>query len=847
MKTQQKIHKRKHTTLLYGIILGVALTILSTTYAASPWFSGRTINGQTEPMSYVKSKSDVEMVEQFNAAAEAYNSASTTGLIDVVISIYTNWAGDNDGNKQGGAGNAEQDTIEKIVHYFANGVYEMTDGSHKLRNVYIFQDGLSASHADIVWTRIGGPHVPYKGGIGTSGGHVNMFDIFKNGSRNAAGVYSDKDLLADQEGAGYTLAHEWGHYFFGVYDEYKIQNTDVTVNPAIMNSQWNARGGDYKWLNFSIAYQAANPNGPYVNTRMTAQHRSFAKSCWETIASNTTGDSTNLTLGVRIYYPEVGAVAPVGTNTPAINLPSAQATNMLNIMWMSSNVLIQIVIDKSGSMSGTIGAAKTAARMLVDLVKVNNYVGVIAYSSGATTLVPITKIEGTNTRTTIKAAISTLTASGSTAIGTAAQAALNGILASSVSNVTRAVFLLTDGHSNTGVDPLSVIPAYQNAKVPIIGFGYGSSVDPKLPQMALSTGGKYYSSPTTLPSIASAFQDAKSYVSSAPTVASNKTNVKGKEGKSKRVKAKFPIDSTLSSFNLVIACTGTTDVSTFQLRGPKKQIVPPTNIESDGAEKLIHFSVNNAKAGIWKIKGKVESNSEFAYQVGGTQNETTYSLDAFSAGGFTVTSPAPIMITAMLRKDLSIKKARINAVITEPGGSKWYVKKLQNSEGGIYTAPFSMYTGNGSYEVEVHATSRGGKYTYDGSSLSLPENSDIQPKIRDSRVRENFTRTARFNVNVVNVGYTPNNAITGKPTFKWPIRTDAKGYKLEVEDASDNIVMKKSISKKKGSYTHKKSLPGGSYRWRIGTKVHVPKPPKSSKEAKATETIWSSWVYFTQT
>jgi len=763
MKTQHKIHKRKHTTLFYAIILGVALTILSTTFAASPWFSGRTINGQTEPMSYVKNKSDVEMVEQFNAATEKYQAASTTGLIDVVISIYTNWAGDNDGNKQGGAGNAEQDTIEKIVQYFANGVYEMTDGSHKLRNVYIFQDGLSASHADIVWTRLGGPHVPYKGGIGTSGGHVNMFDIFKNGSY-AGGVYSDYNLLADQEGAGYTLAHEWGHYFFGVYDEYKLQNTDVTVKPAIMNSQWNAKGGDYRWLNFSIAYQAANPNGPYVDTKMTAQHRAFAKSCWETIASDTTGDSTNLLLGVRIYYPEVGAVAPVGTNTPAINLPSAQATNMLNIMWMSSNVLIQIVIDTSGSMSGTLEAAKTAARMLVDLVKENNYVGVIAYSSSVTTLIPITKIESTNTRTTIKAAINTLSAGGYTAIGDAAQVALNGILASSVSNVTRAVFLLTDGHSNTGVDPLSVIPAYQNAKVPIIGFGYGSSVDPKLPQMALSTGGKYYSSPTTLPSIASAFQDAKSYVSSAPTVASNKTNVKGKEGKSKRVKAKFPIDSTLASFNLVIACTGTTDVSTFQLRGPKRQIVSPTNIESSGA----------------------------------------------------------------------------------PDGSKWYVKKLQNNDGGIYTAPFSMYTGNGSYEVEVHAASRGGKYTYDGSSLSLPINSDTQPKIRDSRVREKFTRTARFNVNVVNVGYTPNSTVTGNPTFKWPISTDAKGYKLEVEDSSDNIVLKKSISKKKGSYTHKKSLPSGSYRWRIGTKVKIPKPPKSSKETKATETTWSSWIYFTQ-
>ncbi len=826
---------------LYSLIAALIVCSL-VSEAANPWLSGRSMNDQTEPLSFITTKSPEELAWEYNSALRYAPSASSTGLLDLVISIHTNWHGDNKGNVQGGADNAEQDKIERIVQYFADAVYEMSDGGHRLRNVYIYQKGKSANIADIVWSRRGHPHVPYKGGVAMPGGHVNMYDIFKDGE----GAGHDHDMLADEDGSGYTLAHEWGHYFYGLYDEYKLNATDVPVVPAIMNSQWNARGGVYKWLNCSIAWQAANPNGPFVNTKMTNQHRKFNESCWETLARSTTADPTNLTLGTRVYYPEVGAKAPSSTNTPALNLPNAAAREKLNIIWMSSNVVIQIVIDRSGSMSGTLGNAVTAAKLLVDLVEMDSYVGVIDYDDIVTTLVPITHITNEALKTSIKTQIDTLYARGATAIGNAALTALNGILAHNASNATRAVFLLTDGYSNTGIDPLSVIPLYQNAKIPIIGFGYGGSVDPSLPQMALATGGKYYASPTTLASIAGAFQDANAYVSASPTVAAGSSMVKGKPGKTGSFKDTFLIDSTVPAFDLVVTCNGTIVSNSFVLQAPDKQTYSPKSYEQSGAESLVLFSVNGAKAGKWKINGGAAGGSAISYQISGKQDQQSYALNAYSAAGSSVQFPNPIQIGAQLQKDLPIKRARLSAVVTSPDGTQWPIKKMENNGAGLYTASFMQFTGNGSYAVEVYAESRGARFTYDGASLSIPLVPADKPEklLKDQKIREKFTRIATFQVNVDNVSLSPNGVVSGIPVFMWPLSANARGYKLEVETISAEPFMKKSVSRRKGFYEPNKPLPPGTYRWRIGTKFKIPKA--KAFNGRKTDTIWSSWTYFTQ-
>lgn len=89
------------------------------------------------------------------------------------------------------------------------------------------------------------------------------------GSRTSMySVFSSVNFIstANHEEGGYILAHEFGHYFYGVYDEYcyfghngvKWTWIDLAAanrtTPCIMNSQWDADGRDYRWLNHSIRY-----------------------------------------------------------------------------------------------------------------------------------------------------------------------------------------------------------------------------------------------------------------------------------------------------------------------------------------------------------------------------------------------------------------------------------------------------------------------------------------------------------------------------------------------------------------------------------------------------------------
>lgn len=109
----------------------------------------------------------------------------------------------------------------------ADGVYEATEGAQKLRKVRIFRKSAKHSVADIIWDALGHPSAHINGIVDT-GGHIYMFDVFKDGK----GKGVNHDLLTDRIGAGYTLAHEFGHYALGVYDEYVLQTGDVPVSPS---------------------------------------------------------------------------------------------------------------------------------------------------------------------------------------------------------------------------------------------------------------------------------------------------------------------------------------------------------------------------------------------------------------------------------------------------------------------------------------------------------------------------------------------------------------------------------------------------------------------------------------
>ncbi|MBN2003182.1 MAG: hypothetical protein JXA21_07470 [Anaerolineae bacterium] len=249
--------------------------------------------------------------------------APSADSIDLSISLY-----------KSATTSAEREPYEEILAHFADAIYEMSNGAHKVRNVTIYQNGSHARTADVVWIAQEWP-CAFINGYGIPGYSVSMGDLF-----------NFTDFTVDRRCGGYVLAHEWGHYYYGVYDEYQSgagnpcssgdlgcpRPDDDSVRNSVMNDNWRAcRQSDFNWLNFSV---------PKNQTRNNAQYRVFNASAWETLARPTSQDprqAARYALRERSYYAELEAAAPIGNNDASLELTAAdastQARSLLNIIW----------------------------------------------------------------------------------------------------------------------------------------------------------------------------------------------------------------------------------------------------------------------------------------------------------------------------------------------------------------------------------------------------------------------------------------------------------------------------------------------------------------------------------
>ncbi|MFP4328786.1 MAG: hypothetical protein ACLFQL_12310, partial [Paracoccaceae bacterium] len=217
--------------------------------AGDHWLSRVHVYDQAGTVKTLASPSDAEATS-FTQSANA--------VFDIVISLESDPQGDDDADVDAGASDAEQRAYEERIEEFANAVYESTNGAHKIGRVTVYRDYKQSSLADVVWETDcdnnpgsqGGPWA-HPGGFGKAGKFIHMCTNWTGSS-----------TMSDPKGSGYTLAHEWGHYAYNVFDEYAANQCEInvstlfgllcpawqprstdTVSHSIMHMQWNAASG----------------------------------------------------------------------------------------------------------------------------------------------------------------------------------------------------------------------------------------------------------------------------------------------------------------------------------------------------------------------------------------------------------------------------------------------------------------------------------------------------------------------------------------------------------------------------------------------------------------------------
>ncbi len=171
-------------------------------------------------------------------------------------------------------------------------------------------------------------------------------------------------------------------------------------------------------------------------------------------------------------------------------VPMQQCT-VTTVGQTSSAITVSLVIDRSGSMSGSaIAAAKQAAIDFVNQMGVNDRAGVVSFASDVRTDHALS-----GDKASLVAAIQAISASGNTAMHDGVIAGVN-----QVRNVAgrKAVILLADGDSNTGtVTSLdTAINEIKPAGVPVYTIGLGSVTAAPLERIANETGGVFFQAPT---------------------------------------------------------------------------------------------------------------------------------------------------------------------------------------------------------------------------------------------------------------------------------------------------------------------------------------------------------------
>jgi len=163
---------------------------------------------------------------------------------------------------------------------------------------------------------------------------------------------------------------------------------------------------------------------------------------------------------------------------------------------------VALVIDRSGSMADAnkLPVAQSAAGYFVDASQAGDQLAVSAFDSTGLLVAPLTLITNSDpndaVKMGIKTGIDTLVPGDTTNFGAGLQIAYDELLTSTKAQ-RKAAILMSNGQHNTGTYD-GQVQAFAATHWPIYTIGLGSDVNEgTLKQIALDTGGKYYSATTT--------------------------------------------------------------------------------------------------------------------------------------------------------------------------------------------------------------------------------------------------------------------------------------------------------------------------------------------------------------
>lgn len=265
-------------------------------------------------------------------------SAVQGGVQYLDITVNTDWDYDDANVVQKGTASTTKTPLGRqyltdLINQTARTLFVMTNGKHAIGNVYIYKNGKFGSNVDVrVLNTIGRANADISGwraeGNFTTNNYITNCNV-----KDCPADAPDSSL--DPENAtqtGEVIAHELGHYVYGLFDEYVEAGRDcATSGPTASSPCKDDVERPTAMNNQAASYRLSVPEDyPGKDFGKTAHGRAYGKSAWETLVSDPANDIQNAVdshEGRRTYFDafkgmKVPALSELKKFTDAKNDPA---------------------------------------------------------------------------------------------------------------------------------------------------------------------------------------------------------------------------------------------------------------------------------------------------------------------------------------------------------------------------------------------------------------------------------------------------------------------------------------------------------------------------------------------
>ncbi|TXT39644.1 MAG: hypothetical protein FD135_2076 [Comamonadaceae bacterium] len=302
-----------------------------------------------------------------------YLAASGITQVDQVVAVDWDLSNPPTVMIEGVATLLDMAYVYEVMAIASDTLYTMTEGKVRLGKITVYSKQF-LDNADIMILNKNDRANATAAGLNVNGANVQMFTVSEGAGETTQAM-------------GRTIAHEFGHYLFGLYDEYREagkMDTSAPSSPQDRDTPRNTIMNNH--LQFSTLSAPADYADP--TQRQTAQYRWFGKSAWETLVSDPATDSALQQQGglPRKWFDSFKNMSAPTTLSKPVNNVASQASLQITLMNGTRTVL---VLDQGVSSTELVGFVK-AAEAAIDAMAAGSQLAVLTVSGAQfSTLVPL--------------------------------------------------------------------------------------------------------------------------------------------------------------------------------------------------------------------------------------------------------------------------------------------------------------------------------------------------------------------------------------------------------------------------------------------------------------------------